>query len=73
MALIAKSSRDEQHKLKKDCLARDGNQCAFTHLVDISQIHTNTDSQAFFSPTECAHILPFALRSFNEESAKEVS
>ena len=70
-AEITPSSRDEQHTLKEQCLARDGNKCVLTHWGDDVKPPPGPDPQT--APTQCAHILPFALRSFDERSVVEVS
>ncbi|KAK3940786.1 hypothetical protein QBC46DRAFT_312764 [Diplogelasinospora grovesii] len=72
MSKIEPSFRKDQASLKADCLRREGYRCALTNKVD-----RNTKNQALLGAgartvlTQCAHILPFALRNFNEQNAQE--
>ncbi|PNP50510.1 hypothetical protein THARTR1_08892 [Trichoderma harzianum] len=68
MTEIEPSSRNEQTALKRRCLARDNYRCIATGMSD----HSRLPPQGGTVSTECAHILPFALRTFNPDSAQEV-
>ncbi|EGD94587.1 hypothetical protein TESG_02097 [Trichophyton tonsurans CBS 112818] len=62
------SSRNEQSKLKKDCLKRDGYRCQATGLWDDQSVesgHIIPDDHKASTTTEIAHILPFALGKFD--------
>jgi len=58
MSTIEPSFRKDQASLKADCLRRDGRRCVISGKERVR--------------TRCAHILPFALRNFNEQNAQEV-
>ena len=71
---ITSSSRSEQTTLKAQCLQRDGFRCCLSGSYDIKSICSRLVQApigARVAITECAHILPFALREFNEKSAIE--
>ncbi|KAL7781851.1 hypothetical protein V8C37DRAFT_413943 [Trichoderma ceciliae] len=74
MTEIQPSSRNDQANLKKICFGRDNHRCVVTRFIDQKQkktlpSHISRNEKGI--KTECAHILPFALRKFNENSAKE--
>ncbi|EFX01451.1 hypothetical protein CMQ_6393 [Grosmannia clavigera kw1407] len=74
MATIETATRAEQTRLRRDCLRRDGYRCVYSGSWEMD-VH---DDQIVLPPrgamrtsTECAHIIPFALGSFNENDATE--
>ncbi|KAL7625683.1 hypothetical protein AAE478_004904 [Parahypoxylon ruwenzoriense] len=67
-------NRDDQAAFKKKYLRRDGYCCLLSGKFDIPSrreelYHRNPGEIGTF--TQCCHILPFALRKFNEENAME--
>lgn len=75
MVEILPSSRNEQKKLRKDCMRRDNHQCIISGVIDpdhFSTLPPNDRKGRRHSPLECAHILPFALREFNGSNALQV-
>jgi len=75
MTEIESSSRNDQQKLKTDCLRRDGFRCVISGLYDRQSIRDHLVTPPAGNPsggTECAHILPFALRKFNERNSQQV-
>ncbi len=66
------SFRKDQGLLKADCLRREGYRCALTGMVDGKSRGEVPGSTGEMVITQCAHILPFAFRSFDEQSAIEV-
>ncbi|KAL7623108.1 hypothetical protein AAE478_006787 [Parahypoxylon ruwenzoriense] len=75
-AAIVASSGNEQQKLKKECLRRDGRRCPITGFWD-REYATSTPRPvlpvgAKSEGTECAHILPFALRKFDSDNSQDV-
>lgn len=77
---IHPSSRDDQVDLKKKCLARDGFRCVLSGRYDGEElkkrhIHSTTQEETTMRMclSECAHILPFALRKFDKDNKNEVS
>ncbi|KAK3936961.1 hypothetical protein QBC46DRAFT_268572 [Diplogelasinospora grovesii] len=68
-------TRNDQEALKQKCLRRDGYHCLITQKFDAASC---TDGLYQRKPgelggfTQCCHILPFALRKFNEENSMEV-
>ncbi|KAL7799968.1 hypothetical protein V8C37DRAFT_407076 [Trichoderma ceciliae] len=74
MTEIQSSSRKDQAALRNGCLSRDDHRCVITGTVDIDyykEIPSHHRRNLESGKTECAHILPFALRKFNENSARE--
>ncbi|OAA55875.1 hypothetical protein SPI_08082 [Niveomyces insectorum RCEF 264] len=71
MSTIQASFRRNQGRLKAACLQRDGYRCAITGKVDAHWTHKVPQTGRKGSRTQCAHILPFALRNFDEENACE--
>ncbi|KEZ42040.1 hypothetical protein SAPIO_CDS6451 [Scedosporium apiospermum] len=74
MTEIESSPRNDQQKLKTDCLRRDGFRCVISGLYDRQSIRDHLVTPPAGNPsggTECAHILPFALRKFNERNAQQ--
>ena len=71
---IESSSRNDQAKLKEACLRRDGFRCAITGVPDVVSVQKGRIQEAGQYPkyTECSHILPFMLRSFDGDRAREV-
>jgi hypothetical protein len=75
MAEIEPSTRTDQKALKRKCLARDGYHCIATGKFDVLSLRNGLYSRTAEERggfTQCCHILPFALRNFNEENAMEV-
>ncbi|OIW34084.1 hypothetical protein CONLIGDRAFT_677797 [Coniochaeta ligniaria NRRL 30616] len=71
MSSIEGSSRKGQATLKADCLRRDNNRCVIMGIVD-SKVWKEMPTEERTSKhgaTECAHILPFALRKLDDRSA----
>ena len=74
MATIESSSRNDQAELKAACLRREGYRCAISGAIDLnSRNRVKASTGASMVRTECAHILPFSLRRFDEQNAQEVS
>ncbi|KAM5441456.1 hypothetical protein MferCBS31731_003527 [Microsporum ferrugineum] len=72
------STRNEQSKLKEDCLKRDGYRCKVTGFWDSKSVKDKQTTipkgdQHFRGDTEVSHILPFALGNFDEDKSFEVS
>lgn len=75
MALIESSTRGDQAALKKLCLRRDGSCCVISNHADKREVnygHLDQGDRDVVS-TQCAHIIPFALRECEDESALEVT
>ena len=76
MTPVEPSSRNEQSWLKGKCLERDGYRCVVAESVDYAWARAHR--QAYPSGTDievitdCAHILPFSLGSFEDASSLEV-
>ncbi|KAL7627193.1 hypothetical protein AAE478_003969 [Parahypoxylon ruwenzoriense] len=68
---VEASFRKDQGLLKADCLRREGYRCALTGWVDGKSRNKVPGSEGEMVITQCAHILPFALRNFDEQSAQE--
>lgn len=69
------STRSRQKTLKAECLSRDGFRCQVSHKLDARSVvggRTTNPDQEQCVPTQCAHILPFSLRSFRRGSHREV-
>ncbi|EEQ35017.1 hypothetical protein McanMca71_001785 [Microsporum canis] len=71
------STRNEQSKLKEDCLKRDGYRCKVTGFWDSKSVKDKQTTipkgdQHFRGDTEVAHILPFTLGNFDEDKSFEV-
>ncbi|KAL7936584.1 hypothetical protein V8C35DRAFT_295884 [Trichoderma chlorosporum] len=74
MTEIEPSSRSEQTALKRQCLGRDNHRCVITGMVHSQKLSLATKRPGDISAaTECAHIIPFALRKFNQNSAQETA
>jgi hypothetical protein len=76
MTEIESSSRKDQSRLKKECCSRDDHKCVITGIIDIEKSQSMSPEERgklSFCRTQCAHILPFALRKFNEKDAQEVN
>lgn len=74
MSTIESSSRNDQAELKASCLRREGYRCGISGSIDLKSKHLLPGSGGSFTVrTQCAHILPFSLRRFDEQSAQEVS
>ncbi|PKY01612.1 hypothetical protein P168DRAFT_53065 [Aspergillus campestris IBT 28561] len=63
------ASRSEQQLLRNHCLDRDGYQCVVTKAW--SSGYDERPSDSIHAPLEAAHIIPFALGVFQENSADE--
>lgn len=73
--LLLPASRSEQSKMKTDCLSRDDHRCVITKSVDMKWKRAHRDlypQGTVVDDTECAHILPHALGSFDLDKAQEV-
>ena len=69
------SESNEQSKLKDDCLKRDDYRCVISGSVDKKwkRGHRNLYPQGtIVDNTECAHILPHALGTFDPNRPQEV-
>ncbi|KIH86392.1 hypothetical protein SPBR_08483 [Sporothrix brasiliensis 5110] len=72
MSTINASTRAEQAVLRAECLRRDGYRCVFTGTWDFNSVDKGMampppDYEA--GPVECAHIIPFALGTFDDGDA----
>ncbi|KAI3534466.1 hypothetical protein CSPX01_12083 [Colletotrichum filicis] len=70
-ASVQPSDRNQQPTLKSICLKRDGYRCAYTHVYDITNARGGRvvpPVGAFTSNTQLCHILPLALRRFDNAS-----
>lgn len=77
MSTIEPSSRKDQRRLKAACLKRDGYRCAVSNTIDKtskldSRLKIPGSAGERVRQTECAHILPFGLRNFDEQNSQEV-
>ena len=75
-AQIEPSSRKDQAGLKAICLERDDYCCVATGFVDIKWADTHPADYPWGTPvekTECAHILPFSLGKFDDNSTLDVT
>ncbi len=70
MSTIEASFRTEQAQLKADCLRRDGYRCTLTGKVDGGSRDKVPGYIGTMLITHCAHILPFALRKFDERNVQ---
>ncbi|KAL2182004.1 uncharacterized protein P884DRAFT_274441 [Thermothelomyces heterothallicus CBS 202.75] len=74
---IHPSSRDDQVDLKNKCRARDGFRCVlsgfydFNHAKEHGYPEEGSKTKLRCDALECAHILPFALRKFEENKPVE--
>ena len=74
MDTIEPSLINDQQVLKLRCLQRDGYRCVVSSRVDGK--YQGKVPGATTGPrcrTECAHILPFALKNFDLQNAQQVS
>ncbi|KAK1770066.1 hypothetical protein QBC33DRAFT_617379, partial [Phialemonium atrogriseum] len=71
MATIEPSSINDQGQLTVDCLRREGYRCAVCGRVDGVWRSKVPECTVGMVRTQCAHILPFALGNFDEQSAQE--
>ncbi|KAM0256666.1 hypothetical protein ACHAQJ_004820 [Trichoderma viride] len=74
MHQIESSDRLGQGKLKKECLVRDGFRCTVSGLYDRNSMidgKFTLPNGGRVAETQCAHILPFALRNFDGKNARE--
>lgn len=76
---IEASIRKDQKDLKAQCLIRDGDRCQITKAFDETSLSKKPEVAALAGElgsmedaTECCHILPFYLGSFNEENIAAV-
>lgn len=72
MSTIEASFRTEQGRPKADCLRRDDYRCIVTGKVDWKSFAKLPSYTSLHVQSECAHILPFALGTFDEQSAVKV-
>jgi hypothetical protein len=73
--IVPPNSTNERSKMKTDCLHRDDHRCLITRSVDLywKRAHRDLYPQGtVVDNTECAHILPHALGSFDPDRAQEV-
>ncbi|OBT61180.1 hypothetical protein VE03_09439 [Pseudogymnoascus sp. 23342-1-I1] len=69
------SERNEQLKLKDECLRRDDHRCVITGSVDMEWRWDQRNlypQDTIVDNTECAHILPHALGTFNPNRPHDV-
>ena len=74
MTQIEGSSRTGQKSLKEECLRRDGNRCVVSGAIDSEAFANMPPGERKGTGkvrTQCAHILPFALRKFEEKNATQ--
>ncbi|KAL1904722.1 hypothetical protein Sste5344_009586 [Sporothrix stenoceras] len=74
MAMIDASTRDDQNNLQNDCLRRDNHKCVFSGKWNTASVLNGivVPPPGFdYGPLQCAHILPFALGTFDDSSALE--
>jgi hypothetical protein len=74
MQHIESSTRQGQGALKKNCLKRDGFKCIYSGAYDWPSVKgslVNAPKGHPVTPTECAHIIPFALGKFDDSKAVE--
>lgn len=74
MTTIEQSSRRDQKRLRKQCLQRDGYQCVYSGWFDrhsVKEKRVLLPQGARWGNTECAHIIPFALGSFDDKDSVE--
>ncbi|KAK0724558.1 hypothetical protein B0H67DRAFT_550296 [Lasiosphaeris hirsuta] len=73
MTQIEGSTRNPgQKSLKEECLRRDGNRCVVSGAIDSAAYANMPPGEregAGKTKTQCSHILPFALRKFEEKNA----
>ncbi|EFX01537.1 hypothetical protein CMQ_6479 [Grosmannia clavigera kw1407] len=72
MATIETSTRQEQQHLRDDCLHRDGYRCVYSGNLDMNSCEKGdvvVPPGAQTTITQCAHIIPFALGSFDDTDA----
>ena len=72
MTAIEVSARAEQTRLRKDCLIRDGYQCTYTGRWDLESYEkglVQPHPRRRWGYVDCAHIIPFALGSFDDTDA----
>lgn len=62
-------TRDPQAQLREHCLERDGYRCVVTGQYSSDHRHP---PKSITTPLNAAHIIPFALGSFNTEDSLEV-
>jgi hypothetical protein len=68
---IESATRNDQDRLRNNCLKRDGHKCVITKCWDRNHHHSPGD---LFAPLQAVHIIPFALGSFrNDDERKRVS
>ncbi|KZL85526.1 hypothetical protein CI238_04621 [Colletotrichum incanum] len=68
------SDRSRQQYLKAECLKRDGFRCAFSHVIDRSSAQKGLvvpPAGMAVSRTQLSHILPLALKKFDNTSQRE--
>lgn len=72
IATIDASSRADQRNLRNDCLRRDNYRCVFSGKWDTASVYEGIvvpPPGHGFAPLQCAHILPFALGTFDDNDA----
>lgn len=76
MGLIETSTRADQERLKIQCLERDGFRCVYSGAYDMDSVKNSLvhlpPGAAGATLTECAHIIPFGLGSFDENNIVQV-
>jgi hypothetical protein len=66
------ATRKEQPELKTLCLARDGNRCAISGVVDSSYEDQVNDVEKMNTGwTQCAHIIPFSTATMLEKNVSD--
>ncbi|KAL7788522.1 hypothetical protein V8C43DRAFT_323756 [Trichoderma afarasin] len=66
--------RSDHTALKQACLRRDNNRCVITAMIDdeyVRSLPPQRHEDLTSCTTECAHIIPFALSKFNQNSTPE--
>lgn len=67
-------TRDDQGRLKDQCLKRDGYRCVSSGLLDLPSFYdglVQRHEQDRIARTVAAHILPFSLGHFDDDNAQQ--
>ena len=64
------ATRQSQLELKRASLDRDRGKCVVTGLLDTSRTEDPDEQEC--ASTECCHVIPFSMGSFQEEEVRSV-